>query len=210
MLRNGKPWVRALLGALLLAFAASIVTTLGCATVRYEDYSKLGNPRKEEYTIGVADVLRVQVWKMKEVDADVKVRPDGNVTVPLIGEIKAKGRTAAQLQVDIAAKLKAFVKDENPVVTVAVIEVNSYTVTVAGKVARPGMHVLRNYVTVSEAIALSGGPTIYAKADEVVIIRTWKTDKRPKRIPVQYQKILEGIAPEQDFVLYPGDTVYMP
>jgi polysaccharide biosynthesis/export protein len=196
---------------LCCTLALLVAGTSGCASVRYEDYSKLGNPRKEEFVIGIADVIRVAVWKMSDVNTEVKVRPDGNITVPLIGEIKAAGRTPTQLQQEIQAKLKTYVKDEGATVTVAVVEVNSYAITVSGKVTRPGMFHLKNYVTVSEAIALAGGPTIYASLDDVVVIRTWKsTTNKPKRIPVQYSKIQEGLAPEQDLVLYTGDTVFVP
>ncbi len=197
----------AYLGVLLsLGFVSSCV-----ATYPPEDYLRAGNPRKEDFVIGVADILKIAVWKMPEVNTDAHVRPDGNITVPLIGEVRAAGRTTAQLRTDIQARLATFVKDEATAstVTVAVVEVNSYVVTVSGKVTRPGVFHLKSYVTVSEAIALAGGPTLYASPDDTVIIRTWKANV-PKRIPIQYLRIQQGLAPAQDLVLYSGDTVSVP
>lgn len=195
---------------LVLTLALGALGLAGCGGSHIEvDYARAGNPRKEDYFIGVADVLKVSVWKMPDVNTDVRVRPDGSITVPLIGEVQAAGRTPAQLRADIQARLSKFVKDEGTIVTVAVVEVNSYSVTVSGKVQRPGLFTLKQYVTVSEAIALAGGPTIYANPEETVIVRTWRS-KPPKRIPVNYNKIQQGFAPEQDLVLYTGDTVYVP
>jgi polysaccharide export outer membrane protein len=123
-----------------------------------------------------------------------------------VGDVQATGRTTQQIQQDIAKRMENFVKDA--VVTVAVIEVNSYRFTVAGNVEHPGVFAEKNYVTVSEAIALAGGPNRYASSGDMVVIRTQAGQQL--RIPIDYDKILEGQDPEQDITIVRGDTVYVP
>lgn len=160
------------------------------------------DPRGKPYVIGVADVVRVSVWKDESLSTEAIVRPDGTITMPVVGELRAAGRTASQLQQDAAQRLATIVKDA--VVTVSVIEVNSYRFTVAGNVERPGLFTSRYYVTVSEALALAGGPNRYASTDDVVIVR------EGRRIPVDYDAILAGKHPEQDVVILAGDAVRVP
>lgn len=164
------------------------------------------DPRGKPYVIGVADVVRVSVWKDESLSTEAIVRPDGTITMPVVGELRAAGRTTSQLQQDAAQRLATVIKDA--VVTVAVIEINSYRFTVAGNVERPGLFTSRYYVTVSEALALAGGPNRYASTDEVVIVRTMAgTDQR---IPINYDAILSGKSPEQDIVILAGDAVRVP
>ncbi len=164
------------------------------------------DPRGKPYVIGVADVVRVGVWKDESLSADAIVRPDGTITMPLVGELLAAGRTAAGLQRDAATRLAALVKDAS--VTVSVVEINSYRFTVAGNVEHPGLFSARYYLTVSEALALAGGPNRYAETDEVVIVR-W-TGGKLVRIPINYDDILSGKSPEQDIVILAGDSVRVP
>ena len=186
--------------------ALGLVVLSGCPT-RYRDaalYAEAArdDPRGRPYVIGVSDVVRVTVWKDPNLSADVTVRPDGTVTLPLVGEVGAAGRTAVDLQAKIAERLAAFAKDA--VVTVAVLEVNSYRFTVAGNVEHPGMFTPKYYVTVSEAIALAAGPNRYASTGDVVIVRG------TRRIPIDYDAIVSGKSPEQDIVVLAGDSVRVP
>jgi polysaccharide export outer membrane protein len=160
------------------------------------------DPRGRPYAIDVSDVVRVTVWKDPSLSADAAVLPDGTITLPLLGQVTAKATTAEALQKTIAERLAAFTKD--PVVTVAVVEVNSYRFTVAGNVEHPGMFSAKYYVTLSEAVALAGGPNRYADAGDVVIVRGGR------RIPIDYDAVLSGKRPEQDIVLLPGDAVRVP
>ena len=165
--------------------------------------SPIGKP----YVIGVEDVVRVSVWKSQDLSADASVRPDGTITVPFVGELQAAGRTAAELQKEVAQRVETIVRDA--AVTVSVVEVNSYRFTVAGNVERPGLFTSRAYVTVSQALALAGGPNRYGATDEVVIVRT-AGGRGVRRIPVNYDAILSGKSPEQDIVLLAGDAVRVP
>jgi polysaccharide export outer membrane protein len=173
----------------------------GDASALYADAART-DPRLRPYVIGVSDVVRVTVWKDPNLSADASVRPDGTLTLPLIGEIHAAGETAVTLQAKIAKQLDAYAKDA--VVTVAIAEVNSYRFTVAGNVEHPGLFTSRYYVTVSEAIALAGGPNRYASSSDMVVVR------RGGRIPIDYDAILSGKSPEQDVVILAGDAVRVP
>jgi polysaccharide export outer membrane protein len=174
------------------------------------NYQSLSDPRRESFVIGAADILRITVWRAPDASADnLRVRPDGKVTLPLVGEVVAAGKTTDKLRAEISAALVQYIK-EDPQVAVTVVDVNSYQIVVSGNVGRPGVFPLKRYITVSEALALSGGLGRYAQ-DEVVVIRTWgRKGQAPLRIPVSYSKIATGAAPEQDIGLYAGDTVYVP
>jgi polysaccharide export outer membrane protein len=146
------------------------------------------------------------VWKDPNLSTDAIVRPDGTITVPLVGEVTASGHTAVELQRQLEARLSTFAKDA--VVTVSLAEVNSYHFTVAGNVEHPGMFTPRYFVTVSEAIALAGGPTRYAETTDMVIVRV--SGARSLRVPIDYDAILSGKAPEQDVVVLAGDSLRVP
>jgi polysaccharide export outer membrane protein len=164
------------------------------------------DPRSKPYVIGPSDVVRITVWKNPELSAEAVVRPDGTVTMPVVGELRASGRTAADLQKDATDRARTLVNDA--VVTVSVVEVNSYRFTVAGNVEHPGLFTSRYYLTVSDAIALAGGPNRYANTSDVTITRNGA--QGPQRIRVDYEGILAGKSPDQDVVLHAGDAVRVP
>jgi polysaccharide biosynthesis/export protein len=187
-----------------------LVVAFGCTrtgSLQPADYARAPDPRKSPYVIGVADVVEITVWKDPNLSTEAPVRPDGTLTMPLVGDLRAAGKTTFQLKDEIKQRITAYVKDA--VVTVAVKEVNSYRFTVTGNVENSGMFSSRYYVTVSEAIALAGGPNRYASSDDVVIVRAG-SDGRPRRIPVDYDAILAGEHPEQDIVVLSGDSVHVP
>lgn len=189
-----------------------VLVLVGCGGARMSDravYTEAArsDPRRLPYVIGVADVVRVTVWKDPSLSTDAIVRPDGTITTPLVGEVRAAGRTAADLQKELVPKLAMYVKDAQ--VTVSVVEVNSYRFTVAGNVEHPGLFTSRSYLTVSEALALAGGPTRYASTSDIVIVRTQPNGVR-QRIPIDYDAILSGHSPEQDIVIVAGDAVRVP
>jgi polysaccharide export outer membrane protein len=194
-----------------LMVALSLVAVVACgghtssASAMYAEAAQQ-DPRGKPYVIGVADVVRVSVWKDESLSTEAIVRPDGTITMPVVGELRAAGRTASQLQQDAAQRLTTIVKDA--VVTVSVVEINSYRFTVAGNVEHPGLFTSRYYVTVSEALALAGGPNRYASTDKVVIVRA--TASGGQRIPIDYDAILAGKHPEQDIVILAGDAVRVP
>jgi polysaccharide export outer membrane protein len=128
--------------------------------------------------------------------------------MPLIGNLDVMNKTTEQLKAEIADRLTKYLK-QRPVVTVEVAEANSYRFSVSGNVAHAGVFSPRHFLTISEAIALAGGPTQYADTGEIVIIRA-DLSGTLRRIPIDYQGILEGEHPEQDIALVAGDKIYVP
>jgi polysaccharide export outer membrane protein len=190
----------------VLVLLVSIAVVLGCSrsadsSAVYAEAART-DPRMRPYVIGVSDLVRVTVWKDPNLSTDAVVRPDGTITLPLVGEVMAAGQTAVGLQKKISQRLSTYAKDA--VVTVGVVEVNSYRFTVAGNVEHPGMFTSRYYVTVSEAMALAGGPNRYASTGSLVLVRG------ASRIPIDYDGILSGDNPEQDIVVIAGDAIRVP
>jgi polysaccharide export outer membrane protein len=128
--------------------------------------------------------------------------------MPLIGDLVAGGLTPTQLREQIKARLVTFLR-EDPTVTVAVTNANSYYVVVSGAVTSPGRFESKSYLTVSEAIALAGGPTRFSSPSDAFVLRRG-TDHSASKIPVDYHEIVQGLAPEQDVVLLRGDLVVVP
>ena len=191
---------------------ALVLLLAGCASTapqRGFDYSKEPDPRGAEYVIGVADSLSITVWKTPEFSRDVVVRPDGTITLPLLGDIHADGKTPSQLRAEIATQLAKFVRDEGAVVTVAVNAVNSYSFTVSGNVERPGVFSAPRYVTVLDAIQLAGGPSRFASPEGTQLVRRDKAGK-VRVIPINYPKVLEGAEPQANLVLLAGDQIQVP
>ncbi len=158
-----------------------------------------------EYRLGPEDVIEVFVWKEPELSSTVVVRPDGNVSLPLIGELEAAGRTATYLQAEIAKRLKQFVSE--PVVNVMVKEINSPKISVLGQVRKPDVYSIKRRITVLEAIALAGGFTDFAKRNRVYVLRNGQANGQQRRIRVD----LKNAVKEGTGMLYlePSDTIYV-
>jgi polysaccharide biosynthesis/export protein len=199
--------MRKLLG---LAIVTLGLSAAACTTTRpFYDYASEPDPRKQEFVLGASDVLRVNVWKNPELTVDVTIRPDGTISLPLVGDVCAAGRTAADVRAEIVKRLATYLKDDANNITVSITTISSYRFLVNGNVERMGVFTSNRYVTVTEAIALAGGPNRFANPDETVIIRDDGSGKK-KRIPIDYPAILKGKHPEQDLTLLAGDTVYIP
>ena len=160
----------------------------------------------DQYIIGPEDVLYIHVWKEETLTRTIPVRMDGKISLPLIQEIKAAGLTPLQLKEVVMRKLKEFI--ENPIVSVTVIEANSYKVYVTGLVRNPGVYRLRSETTVVQMISLAGGFTEWANPKKIMIVR--KEDGREKRITVNYKKIMSGRDTSSDVLLKTGDTIIVP
>lgn len=160
-----------------------------------------------DYVIGVDDVLAINVWKETEISRTVQVRPDGKISLPLVGEIQAAGQQPLQLQQQIADKLKSYISD--PEVTVIVQEVHSKKFNVIGEVQRPGTYALSNSSTVLDAIALAGGFKDFAKQTKIYVLRIQPNGSRT-RIPFNYKKVVKGKALKENVPLQNGDTIVVP
>ncbi len=161
----------------------------------------------EDYTIGPQDVLNINVWKEPEISRTVPVRPDGKISLPLVGDIVANGLTPAQLEEKIAEKLSDYVSD--PEVTVIVQAINSRKFNMVGQIAAPGTYDLTRRLTVLDAIAQAGGPVDFAKVKKIYILRLLKNGER-LRIPFNYKQVIKGKNFHQNVDLEPGDTIVIP
>ncbi len=159
------------------------------------------------YVIGENDVLDVDVWKEKEISRTIPVRPDGKISLPLIGEIQASGMTPLQLQEDIAQRLKSFLA--NPEVTVIVSDPRSHHFNIVGQVAKPGTYPLSQSMTVLDAIAAAGGFRDFAKETKIYVLRAVPS-RNQERLPFNYKDAIKGRKPENNVVLKPGDTIVVP
>lgn len=184
---------------------------LGCgAHVPDYDYSQEPDPRTREFVLGISDGIRIHVWNNPELTTEATVRPDGTVTMPLIGDLEAAGKTPSSLRSNIRERLSEYIVIENSSVTVAVTSVNSYRFTVSGEVSEPGIHTSQHYVTVAEAIAMAGGFTRFADKDEITLQRRDRESAEVREIPIAYRAIASGERPEMNLVLLPGDSIHVP
>jgi polysaccharide export outer membrane protein len=182
---------------------------VGCgSSIRY-DYAKEYNPRQHEYVIGASDTLQINVWQNNDLSTQALVRPDGTVTMPLIGDLSVAGKTPSEVRAEITKKLGQYVKAEAAIVTVAVSAVASYRFTVTGQVQNPGTFSSNYYVTVAEAVAMAGGPTRFADTGKLELIRVG-ADGKTRRIPIDYDQIASRKRPEANLTLVAGDTVFLP
>lgn len=195
----------------LLSTTTGVLAGCGSDVPLYDpaNYPKEFDPRAHPYVIGVGDQLRITVWKTPDMTVTETVRPDGTITLPLIGELSAADQTALEVRDKVKTQLAEYIKDETAVVTVSVSQVNSYRFVVAGNVTRPGAFTSKYFVTVAEAIAMAGGVTKFADTEAVLLLRP-QADGKVRRIPLDYDKIASMEAPEQNLVLARGDTVYVP
>jgi polysaccharide biosynthesis/export protein len=161
----------------------------------------------DNFVIGNDDVLAISVWKESELTKSVPVRSDGKISLPLVGEVQAAGRTPRQLETEIAEKLKNFIT--TPEVTVIVEKVNSRKYNVLGEVAKPGSYLLTTSTTVMDAIAAAGGFRDFAKKSGVYVLRK-SPDGKEAHLKFNYKDFIKGKDSAQNIKLEPNDTIIVP
>jgi polysaccharide export outer membrane protein len=159
-----------------------------------------------EYLLHAGDVVQIFVWKEPDLTRDVTVRLDGRITMPLLGDVEASGRTPQELGKELASKLAKLI--ENPVVTVSLTQPNSSRFFVIGQVGQSGGYPLTGRVTVVQALALAGGFKDFAKTDKILVIRS--SSGAPTATSFNYKKIEDGSDLAQNVVLRAGDTILVP
>jgi polysaccharide export outer membrane protein len=210
-----KPGVYMLIGSLVCGLSAGLaVTASGQAQNSMAQPRSLESGEKSslivtsDYTIGPEDVLEITVWRNTDLSKVVAVRPDGRISLPLIGDVGAAGRTAAQLADAIAEKLKEF--KENPQVSIVVKEVNSYAIYVLGEVTKPGKYPLKSKTTLLQAITLASGFTPAAARNKIVVFRFGELGGKDTKIKASYDDIIMRDESPQNIQLKPGDTIVVP
>lgn len=165
-----------------------------------------GMPVPTEYVIGPDDVLGIVFWRDADMTGDVTVRPDGNITLPLLRDIKAAGLRPDELREAITKAAAKLIADPN--VSVVVRQINSRNVFITGQVARPGAYPVSGQMTVLQLIAVAGGLTEYADGGQIGIVRT--ENGKSVRHRFNYGDFARGKKLEQNIVLRPGDQVVVP
>lgn len=158
----------------------------------------------DSYIVGIADSLMISVWKESDFSGPVVVRPDGMITVPVIGDIHVVGLTTTQVQDILTEKLKTVVTE--PQVTVIVRDIKSRKVYLVGKVGRPGAVILSGHETVLQVLAEAGGPAQFSKPQKMYVLRA--TGDHQKRIPFNYKKVLSGSEPDLELIV--DDVIVVP
>jgi len=166
-----------------------------------------GKAHDDSFVIGNGDVLAISVWKQPDISRSLPVRSDGRISLPLVGEVQATGRTPLKLEKDITDRLQSFLTE--PEVTVIVEQINSQKFNILGRVAKPGSYPLSNPTTVLDAIALAGGCREFAKQKAIYILRI-APDGSETRIPFNYQDVIKGKNVSQNITLQPHDTIVVP
>lgn len=188
-----------------------LVTVIACGPKQYEDIRYSDFPRPpNEIVLGVGDVIQINVWEQKELSTDATIRPDGTITMPLVGDLPARGKTPSQLRESIKLALQNYLKlSAGNEVTVAVKNYNSYRFTVNGEVSRPGLYTSTDYLRVADALALAGGPTRFAKRSDIRILRT---DSRGQQIsiPIDFDLVASGKRPDMNVWILSNDVVWVP
>ena len=184
--------------ARVVAFLMVAVAVTACShrAVREDDQVA----QMSEFRMSREDVIEVSVWKAPELSRTVPIRPDGKITLPLLGDVQAEGLKPQELEQKVALALVPYVRD--PHVTVIVHDVNGAKVFVTGMVTHPGVFPLRNSMGLLQALAMAGGLAEFADRGDIKVLHA---DGR--RVEVDYDSLVSG---ESKVFLGPGDTVVVP
>jgi polysaccharide export outer membrane protein len=172
--------------------------------------AQIGSLRADEpepYRIQPGDILMVSVWKEDALMAEVLVRPDGGMSFPLVGDVRASGRTVEQVREQVNERLSKFIPD--PAVTIAVKQIGGNRVYVIGKVNRPGEFTFSRPLDVMQVLSMAGGATSFASLDDIQILRRDDSGKQSAR-RFRYSEVERGRSLDQNILLKSGDTVVVP
>jgi len=208
-------------GLLLIVFAGSLVAQVSTpseadrglpngavASSSETSSASTGNKAHDNsFVIGNDDHLAINVWKETDLTRSIPVRSDGKISLPLVGELQAAGRTPLQLEQEITAKLMNYITD--PEVTVIVEQINSQKFNILGQVTKPGSYSLATATTVLDAIATAGGFRDFAKQQSIYILRQ-NANGGETRIAINYKDVIKGKNPGQNIKLEPRDTIVVP
>jgi polysaccharide export outer membrane protein len=178
------------------------------ATILLVGFASPGQAQQvPDYTMNAGDTLDVSVWKEEDLTKkDVIVRPDGKFSFPLAGQVVARGRTVAEIEADITARLKRYVAE--PVVSVAVKNLDGCRIYVIGQVTKAGSFVMNPRINVLQALSLAGGMTPFAAVNDIMVLRG--SGESQRSIAFHYGDVIKGRNLSQNVLLEPGDVVVVP
>lgn len=203
------PWRAGIIQTLrrvLRPIGVIVLLTLSPALGAFAATPAAGPSGGGNYEIGPEDVLDVSVWREKDLQREVLVRPDGWLTFPLVGNVEAAGKTPQQLENEIRQRLRKFIPE--PVVTVTVKKIQGLKIFVIGRVGKPGEYMVGRYVDILQALTLAGGLTPFAKEDKIKVVR--KKGGKEIIIPFDYSEVKKGKRLEQNITLRSGDVIVVP
>ena len=163
-------------------------------------------PPDQSYKVLPGDVLAVSVWKEKDLQLDVLVRPDGAFSFPLAGDISARNRSVIDLQKELTTRLSRYISD--PVITISVKQVLGNKIYVIGQVTRPGVFVVNPQVDVLQALSMAGGTTPFASLNNIKVLR--RSGKAQSALSFRYEDVVKGKDLQQNIMLQSGDVVVVP
>lgn len=158
------------------------------------------------YLLNPGDVLQISVWKEEGLERQVLVLPDGMISFPLAGHLKAAGRTAQEVQAELSKRIEQYIPE--PVVTVSVATVGGNKIYVIGQVNRPGEFLATRRIDVMQALSLAGGLTAFADENAIKVLR--RKGGKEVAIPFDYSAVKKGTKLELNVVLQSGDVVVVP
>jgi len=189
-----------------------LLLVVACGPKNYDyPYGKEPDPRNKELILGVGDVVGIHVIGNDALNTETAVRPDGAITMPLVGDVKAYGRTPTELRAAITQALGNFVKlPAGNEVTVSVKSWKSYRFTLDGEISKAGVYNPDHYVTVDDAIAMAGGLTRFAKRSDIVLFRTDPKTGEIHQIPLDYDLLASGKRMDMNIYVLPNDRIWVP
>ena len=193
--------VHVLCFSMIAAIAGACSSGTGGA-IPVEQYKEAGAVAPAEYVINSGDTLSVSVWEQPNMSGKMRVRSDGKISLPLLQDIDAAGKTPSKLVSDIEANLKSIIL--NPRVTIVIEESKPLTISVVGEVNRPGPVPLDRETGVAQALASAGGLTTFAHKDRIFVVRQAPA---PVRIHFTYEALTRTAGAASTFRLRPGDMI---
>ncbi len=210
-LHNTDKSMKCLLGGfargILLVFCILQVPLVGHAGEHKAGSEKKAGTQHEAYVIGAGDILEIMVWKNQELTKMVPVRPDGNISLPLAGELIVEGKTIKDLSEQLQETYAKFITD--PVISVSVQQINSMNVYIIGRVNAPGVKPITAKTNVLQGLAMASGLTPFAEGNEIQIFRT-KDDGTTSLIAFDYDDVSRGRNLQQNIFLKRGDVIVVP
>jgi len=207
---KGKQILHRLLLGVFFALAALMGPYNAFGAEASDSLEAVSDIQADEYLIGTEDVLEISVWKNPDLSKTVIVLPDGMISLPLIGDVRAAGLTPYQLKMSITERLKKY--QQTAVVSVIVEEFNSYKVFMLGEVMHPGPLLIKRRITLLQAIAMAGGFNQFASKNKILVIREGLDENgREEKIVVRFSDIVNVKKnSNSNLVLRSGDTVFVP
>lgn len=202
-----KCLVGSLTRRLLLVFCILQVPLIGLAAEHIAGSEKNFVAHHDEYTIGAGDILEIMVWKNNELTKTLPVRPDGNISLPLVGELKVEGKKVKELSEQLRETYAQYMTD--PVISVSVQQVNSMNVYIIGRVNAPGVRPITAQTNVLQGLAMASGLTPFAEGNDIQILRT-QDDGTTSVIPFDYDEVSRGRNLQQNIFLKRGDVIVVP